>query len=206
MVVIKRQSPAAPGGNESASMEDIDFNTIKAIGRGDRSAFELFVKKYQNPVVNFIFRYVRDRFTAQDLTQEVFLKVFQGAGEFEPRGKVSNWVFTIAFNLCANELKRQKRRGYPYPDLSLGDPAELECPAHDQAGTRKKELEEDLMAALDRLPENQRAALWLRVNEDLSYLEISQVLNISLAGVESLIFRARKQLRQLMRGRNGSSP
>ncbi|MBF0552289.1 MAG: sigma-70 family RNA polymerase sigma factor [Deltaproteobacteria bacterium] len=206
MVVRKRQSGAAPSGHESAPVEDTDFDTIKAIGRGDRSAFELFVKKYQNPIVNFIFRYVRDRFTAQDLTQEVFLKVFQGAEEFEPRGKVSTWIFTIAFNLCANELKRQKRRGYPHSDLSAVDPAELEYPAHDQAGGRQRELEEDLMAALDRLPENQRAALWLRVNEDLSYLEISRVLNISLAGVESLTFRARKQLRQLMRGPIGSSP
>ncbi|MBF0525315.1 MAG: sigma-70 family RNA polymerase sigma factor [Deltaproteobacteria bacterium] len=206
MVVRKRQSFTGPSGNTSASMEDPDLDTIKAIGRGDRSAFELFVRKYQNPIVNFIFRYVRDRFTAQDLTQEVFLKVFQGAEEFEPRGKVSTWVFTIAFNLCANELKRQKRRGYPQPGLPSVDPAELEHPAHDQAESRKKELEEDLMAALDRLPENQRAALWLRVNEDLSYLEISQVLNISLAGVESLIFRARKQLRKLMRDPTGSSP
>ncbi|GLI35134.1 RNA polymerase sigma factor [Desulforhabdus amnigena] len=180
-------------------MEDPEFDLIRAIADGDETAFEKLVRRYQNPVITFIYRYVGDFYSAQDLTQEVFLRVFQAAPRFKPKAKVSNWVFRIAYNLAANELKHRKRMDGFHARISTEDPDFRGSPPASRTGARSRELEECLMAAMGRLPENQRAALLLRVDEGLSYLEISTILNVSVASVESLIFRARRRLKQLVR-------
>jgi RNA polymerase sigma-70 factor, ECF subfamily len=146
--------------------------------------------------LNFVYRYVGDRFTSEDLAQEVFLRIYGSAAEFEPRSKVSTWIFKIAYNLSVNEVLRRKRlcllsdtaeevegRG-----IELGAPGPFE----------ENELRETLMGVIQGLPENQRAALLLRVNEELSYSEIGEVLSTSVSSVESLIFRARQNLRKML--------
>ncbi|MGP8219754.1 MAG: sigma-70 family RNA polymerase sigma factor [Limisphaerales bacterium] len=89
---------------------DREYELIKAIGAGDILAFEVLVKKYRDPVSNFIFKYMGDRFGAEDIAQEVFLRVYRAASEFEPRGKVSTWIFKIAYNLSLNMVDRFTRR------------------------------------------------------------------------------------------------
>ena len=187
-------------------MEDPEFDLIRAVGHGDEAAFEQVVRRYQNPVITFICRYIGDFHTAQDLTQEVFLRVFQAAPNFKPKAKVSSWVFTIAYNLSTNELKRRKRmRGFHTQISAEGWGLRGRTSASlTEAGNL--ELEERLMAAMGQLPENQRAALLLKTNEGLTYLEISNVLDVSIASVESLIFRARSRLKQLVRASAGIPP
>jgi RNA polymerase sigma-70 factor (ECF subfamily) len=180
-------------------MEDPEFLLIKAVGAGGRHAFEQLVKKYQDSLLNFSFRYLGDRHVAEDITQEVFLRVFQRAREFEPKGRVRNWLFRIAYNLCANELKQQIRHRNVQRQLYANGRELFGRSSSDQSEGKEGELEEYMMALLRELPENQRATLLLRVNEDLSYLEISKVLNVSVAAVESLIFRARTRLKELMK-------
>jgi RNA polymerase sigma-70 factor (ECF subfamily) len=180
-------------------MTDSDLDLIKAVQaesflspRGQQ-AFEELVKRYQQPLFNFVCRYVGERSVAEDLTQEVFLRVWQAAPRFEARGKVSTWIFKIAYNLSMNEIKRRRR----YQNFYKGfwDDARAESLFSKQRDSR--ELEEDIMRALAQIPENQRAALLLRVNDGFSYKEISEILNVSPAAVESLIFRARTKLREL---------
>jgi RNA polymerase sigma-70 factor (ECF subfamily) len=133
-----------------------------------------------------------DRFGAEDIAQEVFLRVYRAASEFEPRGKVSTWIFKIAYNLSLNELLRRSRF---CPITDIGDHGfELVEPNH----TGCKELEEEVMDAVRHLPEKQRAALLLRVNEGLSYAEIGNTLSTSISSVESLLFRARENLRKIL--------
>lgn len=181
-------------------MEDPEFHLIRAIAEGDEAAFEQLVIRYRNPVTSFIHRYVGDRLLAQDLAQEVFLRVFQAAPRFTPRGKVSSWVFKIAYNLSSNELKRRRHRDDFHAEISAGERDILGRPLADRREeTRIREMEERLKTALGELPENQRAALLLKVNEQLSYAEIGKVLDVSIASVESLIFRARSRLKQLVR-------
>jgi RNA polymerase sigma-70 factor (ECF subfamily) len=173
-------------------MSDSDYELIQAIGRKEGKAFQSFVERYRKTVFNFIFRLLGDRFAAEDLVQEVFLRIYRSAGGFEPRAKVSTWVFRIAYNLSLNELKRRSRfvcmdqieevAGIPAPDV-----------------LREDELAKNVRAMIRQLPEKQRAALLLRVNEDLSYAEIGSVLSVSVASVESLIFRARDRLRKLLK-------
>jgi len=186
-------------------MKDPEFDLIRAVAGGDEAAFEELVKRYQAPIITFIYRYVGDLYSAQDLAQEAFLRIFQAAPSFKPKGKVSSWVFKIAYNLSANELKRRKRIADFHLRMSREDHNILGRPQKNhqvEAGAREKE--ERLTAALLELPESQRAALLLKVNEGLSYLEISTILNVSVASVESLIFRARNRLKQLVKATPGN--
>jgi RNA polymerase sigma-70 factor (ECF subfamily) len=167
---------------------------IIAIQAGNQKAYEHLVQRYQNPLFNFIYRYVGDASTAEDLTQEVFLNIWRAAPRFESRGKVSTWIFKIAYNLSMNEIKRRRRYQKFYQCLYDKMRSESVFSEHRKA----IELEDEIMQALAQLPENQRAALLLRVNDGFSYREISDILNVSLASVESLIFRARRQLKNLV--------
>jgi RNA polymerase sigma-70 factor (ECF subfamily) len=187
-------------------MEDPEFDLISAIAHGDEAAFEQLVRRYQNPVITFICRYIGDFDSAQDLAQEVFLRVFQAAPKFKPMAKVSSWVFTIAYNLSANELKRRKRLHGFHATMSAAGRGLHQRWSADRTEAGNRESEERLMAAMSQLPENQRAALLLKINEGLTYEEISNVLSVSVASVESLIFRARSRLKQLVRTSPGALP
>lgn len=180
-------------------MEDPEFDLIRAIADEDEKAFETLVGRYQSPMVSFIYRYVGDFYLAQDLAQEVFLRVFQAASTFKPRARVSNWLFKIAYNLASNELKRRRRMDGFHARMSAEGERFMGGSPPNRTEGMNRELEDRLMAAMGQLPENQRAALLLKVNEGLSYLEISTVLDVSVASVESLIFRARSRLKQLVR-------
>jgi len=188
-------SDSAARGNTFEKTES-EYELIKAVGAGDIVAFEMLIKRYRDPVLNFIFRYTGDRFGAEDIAQEVFLKVYLAASGFKPRGKVSTWIFKIAYNLSMNEVLRRSRFVRASASDELGP--ELRGPGD----TGLKELAQEVMDSVGRLPEKQRAALLLRVDEDLSYAEIGNVLSTSIAGVESLLFRARENLRKMLIGKS----
>jgi RNA polymerase sigma-70 factor, ECF subfamily len=177
--------------------KDTDFALIRAAGAGDHRAFECLVKRYQNPVFNFMFRYLDDRYAAEDILQEVFLRLYKAAPDFNVRGKLSTWLFKVAYNLSMNEIKRRKRHLSLREALRSSAQVSIGQPALDTVEAR--ELERSVTAALEQLPENQKAAMLLRVNEELSYAEISEVLSVSVSSAESLIFRARTRLRQLLK-------
>jgi RNA polymerase sigma-70 factor, ECF subfamily len=178
-------------------MDDPDIELLRAIAGGDHLAFKRLVERYQSRLFNFLCRYLRDRAAAEDLTQDVFLKVYQAAPRFEPRAKVRTWIFTIAYNLAVNELRRRQRRSFF--GLFVHEGRETEASeAEDQL-----ELKERMTEALNLLPHNQRAALLLRVRDELSYQEIAEILGVSRASVESLLFRARERLRRLLRNQGG---
>ncbi len=178
---------------------DPDYKLIEAIGIGDSKAFEALINKYRNPVLNFIYKYLGDRFGAEDLAQEVFLRVYRSAADFEPRGKVSTWIFKIAYNLSVNEIMRRKRICLlaDSADEETGEPGARNSVTPSDL-LEEQELKDKLIAAIRRLPEKQRAALLLRVNDELSYSEISDVLSTTVPGVESLIFRARENLKKML--------
>jgi RNA polymerase sigma-70 factor (ECF subfamily) len=173
-------------------MADPEHDLIKAVADGDHEAFERLVKRYRNPLCNFVFRYLGDRAAAEDITQEVFMRVYRYASRFVPQARVSTWVFKIARNLSLDEIKRRQRLHLDEHERGSRRQSAGAAPAAVAAGS---DLDRTVMDALAELPENQRAALLLRVNEALSYREIAEVLGLSVSSVESLIFRARQQLR-----------
>jgi RNA polymerase sigma-70 factor, ECF subfamily len=178
-------------------MHETEFDLITAAGTGDPRAFEHLVRRYQDRVFEFICRYLGDPYAAEDLLQEVFLRLYQAAPAFEARGRLSTWLFKVAYNLSMNEIKRRKRHRTLQETLRSSTPVSTDPPAPD--GFAAKELKMKLAAALEQLPENQKAAMFLRVNEELSYVEISEVLSVSISSTESLIFRARIRLRQILK-------
>ncbi len=182
------------GGGGPFPKGEGDYELIRAVGAGDILAFETLIKRYRGPVLNFISKYTGDRFGAEDIAQEVFLRVYRAASGFERRGTVSTWIFKIAYNLSVNEIVRRSRF-CPITDIDDRgfEPAEPN-------DTGRKELEQEVMEAVRGLPEKQRAALLLRVNEELSYAQIGSILSTSISSVESLLFRARENLRKILVG------
>lgn len=176
---------------KNSRTDDSDQILIHAIAAGDHPAFEQLVQRYRNSVFNFIYRFTGDRFAAEDLAQEVFLRVYRAAGGFETRGKVSSWLFKIARNVCLDETRRRSRLESVLEPLSSMESTPTATPDQEN-----RLHEQELMQALTTLPEKQRTALLLRVMEGFSYAEIAEVLSVSPVAVESLIFRARTWLRE----------
>lgn len=177
-------------------MVDPDVALIDASGRGDWNAFESLVKRYQYPLLTFTFRYLGDRATAEDATQEVFLRIYRAAPRFEAKTRVSTWIFHIAYNVVLTEMDRRRRQEDLSEALSQSREEADQEPLYEPS--ESFELQEEIRSALAELPGNQRAALLLRINEDLSYREIGEVLGVGVQSVESLLFRARKNLKQIL--------
>lgn len=189
-----------------AEQLDPDAALMVRVREGDREAFALLVEKFKQPVFNLIYRTLRDATEAEDLAQNVFLQVYRAAHRYQPGAKFSTWLFTIARNACLNEIRRRSR----HPAESLDDPGseqedaaprQLEDPRSTSPpeALLQAELVEKIHQALGALPENQRTALLLCQQEELSYEEIGQVLKCSLPATKSLIHRARETLKERLK-------
>ena len=176
------------------------------VKRGDRAAFAELVEKYKQPVMNFIFRSLRDEAESEDLAQNVFVQVWKSRARYRRTAKFSTWLFTIARNLCLNEIRRRSR----HPAESL----EETHAEHDDLPSRQFEDKSQLAApekllhvelarkieeALAELPENQRSAILLCRQDELSYDEIAKVLRCSLSATKSLIHRGRETLKEKLK-------
>jgi RNA polymerase sigma-70 factor (ECF subfamily) len=185
-----------------ASPMDPDAALMLRVKHGDLQAFEELVQKYKHPIVNVIFRMLHDLDEAEDLAQNVFVRVFQSAGRYEVSAKFSTWIFTIARNLCLNEIRRRGR--HPAQSLeSSQEESEEHAPRQYPDGKTfsppqaflQKELEQKIQQALGELPEKQRLAIALCQEDELSYEEIARVLGCSLPATKSLIHRGRETLK-----------
>lgn len=189
-----------------ADNQDPDAGLMLRVKRGDTAAFEELVDKYKQPVMNLLFRTLPDATEAEDLAQSVFLQVYKSAHRYRASAKFSTWLFTIARNLCLNEIRRRSR----HPADSLDVPRaeheeeprlqvrELSSPAPDQA-LLQGELQGKVQQAILALPDNQRIAILLCRQEELSYENIADVLGCSLSATKSLIHRARETLKQKLK-------
>jgi RNA polymerase sigma-70 factor (ECF subfamily) len=188
---------------------DPDAVLMLRVKRGDRAAFAELVDKYKQPVMNFICRSLRDEAEAEDLAQNVFLQVYKSRSRYKQTAKFSTWLFTIARNLCLNELRRRSR----HPAESIEE-TQAENESHDGAMQRQYEdksqmappekllqgeLAQKIEEALAGLPENQRSAILLCRREDLSYEEIADILDCSLSATKSLIHRGRETLKEKLK-------
>ena len=181
---------------------DADAELMRRVKHGDTRAFAELVEHYQQPVINFVARTLQDYDEAEDVAQNVFVQVFKSAHRYQESAKFTTWLFTIARNLCLNELRRRSR--HPAEPLEPARPGGDETPPRQFADRTttgpvdallRRELEQKVDAALAALPENQRTALLLCREEELSYDEIAAVLDCSLSATKSLIHRARETLK-----------
>ena len=185
-----------------ASPMDPDAALMLRVKDGDLQAFEELVQKYKHPIVNVIFRMLHDLDEAEDLAQNVFVRVFQSAGRYEVSAKFSTWIFTIARNLCLNEIRRRGRHPAQSLEASQAEDEEHAPRQYPDGKTfsppqafLQKELEQKIQQALGELPEKQRLAIALCQEDELSYEEIARVLGCSLPATKSLIHRGRETLK-----------
>ena len=164
---------------------------------GDERAFAVIVRMYQTPVYNYILRLTGERALAEDLTQEVFLRVFQGLPRFSLRCKFTTWMFQVTKNRVVDELRAKERR--PLTPVTLDDVAPFEW--HYQPAEQFEAIDA-LWRAVGELPVDLKASLLLRDVVGLSYNEIAETLEITLATVKWRIFKAREEV-QLALGREG---
>ena len=176
-----------------------DFGVLRKAQRGDERAFSLIVRAYEVPVFNYVMRLVGDRALAEDLTQEVFIRVFQGLPKFSLRSKFTTWLFQVTKNRVLDELRASERR--PRALVALDDAPQLEVL---DAPAEQVEMIEALWTAVDGLNTDLKMALLLRDVVGLSYNEIADSLDTTLATVKWRIFKAREEV-QLALAREGIS-
>jgi RNA polymerase sigma-70 factor (ECF subfamily) len=172
---------------------------------GDQQSFELLLQRYRTPLVNFLYRMVRNREQAEDLAQEVFLRVYRAREDYEPSAKFTTWLFRIATNLALNSV-----RDHRYEKLEVSMDAPIVADAEDgeermmELADEHPDIEQHLVDearkkmirhAIEKLPEKQRAAVLLHKYQELDYAEIAKILQCSESALKSLLFRAYETLR-----------
>ncbi len=188
-----------------AVMARSDVQLMLDVKAGDAQSFELLLRRYRTPLVNFLYRMVRDREQAEDLAQEVFLRVYRARKGYVPSAKFTTWFFRIATNLALNSIRdtryRQLEVSIDQPvvaDAEDGDEKQLDVADH------RPDIEQHLVEevrrntirrAIDKLPEKQRAAVLLHKYQELDYNEIARILDCSESALKSLLFRAYETLR-----------
>ena len=186
--------------------QDPDAALMLLVKQGDTAAFEQLVEKYKRPVLNLVYRMLRDLTEAEDIAQNVFVQVFKSAARYEISSKFSTWLFTIARNLSLNEIRRRSR--HPAESIDAPHPEIEDQPWHQFEDKKtftppesllQGELEGKILEAISELPENQRAALLLCRQGDLSYEEIAKVVGSTLSATKSLIHRGRETLKQKLK-------
>src|SRR5215471_8734787 len=190
----------------SAAENDPDAALMLRVKQGDTDAFEQLVDKYKQPVLNLVYRMLRDATEAEDVAQTVFVQVYKSAARYQVASKFSTWLFTIARNLSLNEIRRRSR--HPAESMDAPHPDQEDQPLHQYEDKKTftppesllhGELKTKIEEALAELPENQRTAVLLCRQEELSYEEIAEVLGCSLSATKSLIHRGREVLKQRLK-------
>lgn len=192
-------SMALPHETKPKDHHSDDHRLMACIAKGDEAAFRQLVEKHQAAVVGTAAKMLGDSVDAEDIAQQVFLRVWKHAKRYRPKAKFTTYLFTITRNLVFNESRRRSRRNEISADAMQDDSGRMpEEQAEKQPDEEilQQELHEAIDKAIQALPEKQRLAVVLRRYEELPYEEIGKVLDLSIPAVKSLLFRARTSLRE----------
>jgi RNA polymerase sigma-70 factor (ECF subfamily) len=171
--------------------------------RDDPTAFRAFITEHQDKVFNLVLNKVQQAEDAEEITQDVFIDVFRKPEAFRGESSVSTWLYRIAVNKCIDHLRRQKSRGrWKLTRLfsPAGETTEPKEFLHPGILSENREKAAFLFKAMKQLPDKQHTAWVLNEMENMSYKDISEVMNLSLSSVESLLFRARQNLKKILSG------
>ncbi len=182
-----------------------DVQLMLDVKAGDEQSFALLLQRYRSPLVNFLYRMVRNREQAEDLAQEVFIRVYRARADYVPSAKFTTWLFRIATNLALNSLRDTRHQRM---EISLDAPLTADAEDGDErtldVADKHPDIEQHLVEevrkamirhAIDKLPEKQRAAVLLHKYQELDYGEIAKILSCSESALKSLLFRAYEALR-----------
>lgn len=190
---------------EDTAIEDTDADLMLRFKAGDARAFDRLFARHTRAVVNFAYRFVRNRGSAEDLAQEIFLRVYEAAPGYKVQAKFTTWLYRIATNVCLNEVRKPHVRAALNNEEDCGDIGKVEISGMDNAPVLQDRLLEQqavfraLGQALEQLPEKQKAAFILNKYQDLSYGEVAGIMKISEKAVKSLIHRAKETLAEKLK-------
>jgi len=189
------------GPNESND-RDADAELMLSFQRGDEEAFAALVRRFQDRIVSLAYRYLGSSADAEDLAQEVFLRVYRAKGSYEPSARFSTWIYRIASNTSLNHLRGRKARrkvAGPMPQGEDDDPAtDAADPDATAPGDRleRDELSRVIRRIVDDLPDRQRIAIVLNKYEGLGYEDVAAAMDLSVMAVKSLLTRARVNIKE----------
>ncbi len=197
---LKMEDSATPAPADEGFL---DHELMKRIGEGDHVAFRHLVERHQNAVIGTVAKMLGNPSEAEDISQQVFLRIWRNARRYRPDAKFTTYLFTITRNLVFNETRRRGRK----KEVSSDEREENSHQLIEENPSRRPDnelLQAELLLAVDKaisaLPETQRLAVVLRRYEQLAYEEIADVLGLSVSAVKSLLFRARTTLRESLSG------
>ncbi|MCX5885711.1 MAG: RNA polymerase sigma factor [Proteobacteria bacterium] len=183
-----------------------DEALVSAVAQKDRDAFKILFERYIGKVQGLVFRYERNPEVAEELVQDIFLKLYESAGRYRPNAKFSTWFFKVAVNQCLNYRHHVKKvffdEGRDF-DATLNEYSYRtksgQTTENPETIISQKERSTQLREAIDSLPERQKVALILQRFEGLSYAEISEIMGCSVKAVESLLQRAMTTLKESLK-------
>jgi len=192
----------AIAGAESFS----DAEVMLRVKAGDQSAFDYLVQKYRRPLVSFMYRMARNTAAAEDLAQEVFLRVYRSRSSYEASAKFTTWLYRIATNLAVN-YARDTRKERPEVTVSLDEPDEetgmkVDLPDSNmtaEQGLLRRERMAAIRSKVEALPERQKLAVIMHKYQQMDYKQIAGVLKLSESATKSLLFRAYETLREQLK-------
>ena len=183
---------------------ELDSALVERVQNGDRRAFDLLVRKYQNKVIGLISRYVHNAAECEDVAQEAFVRAWRAIGSFRGESAFYTWMYKIAVNTAKNHLVAMGRRP-PTDDIAIEDAVYVPGADRMQEGATperelmRQEIEQTVFATVQALPEELRTAITLRAVEGLSYEEIAETMGCPIGTVRSRIFRAREAIDEKLR-------
>ncbi len=187
----------APGAGQAPTDEEL----MMRLARGEVGGFECLLARHRTPVVHFLYRMVQDREAAEELAQEVFLRVYRARGRYRPTARFTTWLYRIATNLALNWLRHERRCGRLCglePDGRSAEPrGSCEAPSVEELLWRRTQIER-VRRAVAALPARQRAVVLLHKYHGMDYEQIAAALGCSVQAVKSLTFRAYANLRRAL--------
>jgi RNA polymerase sigma-70 factor (ECF subfamily) len=211
-LVVPDAAPPDASDRTNSAATDADVEAMLRVKTGDESAFGYLVQKYRRPMIGFMFRFCHNPAAAEELAQEVFLRVYRSRTSYEPSAKFTTWLYRIATNLAVNHA-RDTRHERPENTLRLDEQDEETGTTPDLAdntpGAEARIMKRERLAAIrsrvNALPERQRVAVIMHKYQEMDYREIAGVLKLSESATKSLLFRAyetlREQLREFVEGK-----
>ncbi len=187
-------------GTGAIAQSDLDTQLMLQARQGDRQAADTLIRRNAPRISRYLTRLVGNHRPVEDLTQDVFLRAFKNAEQYQPSSKVSTWLYRIATNTALNYIKQASlRRTVPEPAEGQMEVMDRSAPAPDRQMSLD-ELRQQVAGAVGALPMNQRVALTLFEYEDCSYEQIAAILDVTVEAVRCLLMRARTQLRARLQG------
>ncbi|MCE9610807.1 MAG: sigma-70 family RNA polymerase sigma factor [Chthoniobacter sp.] len=192
-----------PNPERDAAAQDLAW--MARVKQGDETALQALIEAHQHRIIGTVAKMLGDSGDAEDIAQQVFIRVWKSAARYEPTAKFTTWLFKITRNLVFNELRRRKR--HPAQSLDAAafhdDDRPMQVADHTVKAPDTSVLDEEMQAAIqraiDELPETQRMAVILRRYDDIPYEEIGEILDLSVPAVKSVLFRARTELREKLK-------